>query len=131
MIQIGRNITVDEWGFLQGQHHLIHDGDKKFSEAFRAILPPMGVEPIKLPPISPNLNAFAERWVRTVKSECIPRLVFFGEDSLRKALANSSIIIEKNEIIRARTTFFFSRRLKPCCRHGMVPLNVGSDSEAC
>ena len=87
MMQIARNITMDEWGFLQGQRHLIHDGDKKFSAAFRAIVRPMGVEAIKLPPRSPNLNAFAERWVRTVKSECTSRLVFFGEDSLRKALS--------------------------------------------
>jgi len=86
MMQMARNITMDEWGFLQGQRHLIHDGDSKFSEAFRDILRPAGVDPIRLPPRSPNLNAFAERWVRTVKSECTSRLVFFGEDSLRKAL---------------------------------------------
>ena len=78
---------MDGWGFLQGQRHLIHDGDKKFCASFRGILRPAGVKPLKLPPRSPNLNAFAERWVRSVESECTSNLVFFGEDSLRKALS--------------------------------------------
>jgi hypothetical protein len=87
MKQIARNVTMDERGFLHGQRYLIHDGDSKFCEAFRAILKPTGVDPIKLPPRSPNLNAFAERWIRSAKSECLSKLVFFGESSLRKALA--------------------------------------------
>ena len=87
MMQIARNLTMDGWGFLQGQRYLIHDGDKKFCEAFRGILRVAGVEPLKLPPRSPNLNAFAERWVRSAKSECTSNLVFFGEDSLRKAMS--------------------------------------------
>jgi len=87
MKQIARNVTMDEWGFLHGQRYLIHDGDSKFCEAFRAILKSVDVDPLKLPPRSPNLNAFAERWIRSAKSECVSKLVFFGENSLRKALA--------------------------------------------
>ena len=45
-----------------------------------------GVEPLRLPPSSPDLNAFAERWVRSVKEECLSRLILFGEASLRRAL---------------------------------------------
>ena len=44
--------------------------------------------PLALPPRSPNLNAFAERWVRSVKQECLSRLILFGEDSLRRALTD-------------------------------------------
>jgi len=44
------------------------------------------VEPLKLPPQSPNLNAFAERWVLSIKSECISGLIFFGEESLLRTL---------------------------------------------
>ena len=45
-----------------------------------------GVEPIRLPPRSPNLNAFAERWVRTIKHECLSKMILFGELSLRRAV---------------------------------------------
>jgi putative transposase len=47
---------------------------------------PGGVRPVVLPPQSPNLNAFAERWVRSVKPECLSKLILFGEGSLRRAL---------------------------------------------
>jgi len=49
------------------------------------------VEPLKLPPLSPNLNAFAERWILSIKSECISGLIFFGEESLQQALKEYSI----------------------------------------
>ncbi len=75
-----------EYGFLKGKRFLIHDRDTKFTAAFRAILKDAGTEPLVLPPHSPNLNAFAERWVRTIKSECLSRLIFFGERSLWRAV---------------------------------------------
>jgi hypothetical protein len=53
---------------------------------FRSTLLSRGVRPLTLPPRSPNLNAFAERWVRSVKQECLSRLILFGERSLRTAL---------------------------------------------
>ena len=87
MRQVARNVTMDGSGFLNGQRYLLHDGDKKFTHAFRGILKPVGVKPLKLPPRSPNLNAFAERWIRSLKSECLSHLVFFGEQSLRTALS--------------------------------------------
>ena len=86
MKQIARNVTMDNSGFLHGQRHLIHDRDSKFCDAFRAIIKPVGVKSIMLPARSPNLNAFAERWVRSVKSECLSKLVLFGEEGLRRAL---------------------------------------------
>ena len=50
------------------------------------MLKSVGVRPVVLPPQSPNLNAFAERWVRSVKQECLSKLILFGEASLRRAL---------------------------------------------
>ena len=86
MIQMARNLTDADAGALLGQRYLLHDRDAKFCTAFRAILRDGGVEPARLPPKSPDLNAFAERWVRSVKQECLSKLVLFGENSLRRAL---------------------------------------------
>jgi len=47
-----------------------------------------GVESVKLPPRSPNLNAYAERFVRSIKESCLERMIFFGEESLRTAIQN-------------------------------------------
>ena len=57
----------------------------KFSKAFRDLLNDAGVEVVRLPYRSPNLNAYAERFVRSIKDECLNRMIFFGERSLRKA----------------------------------------------
>lgn len=86
MQQVARNLTDAEGGALLGQRYLLHDRDTKFCSAFRSILRAGGVEPLRLPPSSPDLNAFAERWVRSVKQECLSKLILFGEASLRRAL---------------------------------------------
>jgi putative transposase len=86
MEQMARNATLDGWGFLQSRRYLLHDRDAKFSESFRDTLAAGGVKPLKLPARSPNLNAFAERWVRSVKEECLAKLLLFGEASLRSVL---------------------------------------------
>jgi len=86
MEQIARNVTMDEWGFLEGCRYLIHDRDTKYTDSFRAIVKSSHVEPLKLPARSPNLNAYAERWVKSVKEECLSKLILFGEKSLRRAL---------------------------------------------
>jgi len=86
MKQTAREVTMADWGFLSGFRYLLIDRDKKFTDSFVGILKSAGVEVSNLPARSPNLNAFAERWVRSVKSECLSRLIFFGEDALRSAL---------------------------------------------
>ena len=86
MLQIGRNATDESSGFLKECRYVLHDRDTKFSASFRQTLTTAGVEPLKLPPRSPNLNAFAERWVRSVKQECLSKLILFGEGSLKRAL---------------------------------------------
>src|SRR5437764_3565704 len=86
MIQVARNVTMEEWGFLSPGQYLIHDRDGKYCPAFQQIIDDAGVKRVPLPPRSPNLNAYAERWVRSVKEECLSRLLLFGEASLRHAL---------------------------------------------
>lgn len=86
MLQMARNITMEEWGFLSPGQYLIHDRDGKYCPAFQQIIDDAGVERVVLPPRSPNLNAYAERWVRSVKDEALSRLILFGEASLRHAL---------------------------------------------
>jgi len=85
MMQIGRNLTDPLDGSLAEKQFLILDRDSKFSIAFRNLLKDAGVEVVRLPYRSPNLNAYAERFVRSIKDECLNRMIFFGERSLRKA----------------------------------------------
>ena len=86
MAQIARNLTDVDAGALHGQSYLLHGRDTKFGDRFRSILRDGGVEPVRLPARSPNLNAFAERWVRSVKQECLSKVILVGEGSLRRAL---------------------------------------------
>ena len=86
MMQCARNVTMEEWGFLSPGQSLIHDRDGKYCPAFQHLIEAAGVARISLPPRSPNLHAYAERWVRSVKEECLSRLILFGEASLRHAL---------------------------------------------
>jgi hypothetical protein len=86
MRQIARNATMEGSGALRDCRYLLHDRDTKFTQSFRAIIASGQVEPLVLPARSPNLNAYAERWVRSVKEECLSKVVLFGERSLRQAL---------------------------------------------
>jgi transposase InsO family protein len=86
MNQITRNLTDCDDGFLNGTRYLIHDRDPLFTTSFRGVLESSGVEVIKLPARSPNLNAHAERFVRSVKSECLAQIIPLGECHLRHAV---------------------------------------------
>jgi putative transposase len=86
MEQIARNVTVDGWGILCDCRYLLHDRDTKHSAAFRAIIESAHVETLPLPARSPNLNAHAEHWVRSVKDECLSKIIPFGERSVRWAM---------------------------------------------
>ena len=86
MSQVARNLSDPEEGFLTGKRYLIHDRDPLFTTEFVEILKSTGVPSVKLPPRSPNLNAHAERFVRTIKESCLQRMILFGEGSLRKAI---------------------------------------------
>ena len=84
-MQISRNLTDCNDGFLTKKKYLIMDRESSFSCAFRAILEDAGVEPVRLPPKSSNMNAHLERFHLSIKSECLDRMIFIGERSLRKA----------------------------------------------
>ena len=86
MSQIGRNLTDTVDGILYGKRYLIHDRDPLFTAEFLSMLAEVGVKSIKLPPRSPNLNAYAERFVRSIKESCLERMILFGEGSLRKGM---------------------------------------------
>jgi transposase InsO family protein len=86
MSQIARNISDSVEGLLTGKRYLIHDRDPLFTAEFLVILADAGVKSVKLPPRSPNLNAYAERFVRTIKESCLDRMILFGEDALRKSV---------------------------------------------
>jgi len=87
MSQVGRNLTDAVDGLLKGKRYLIHDRDPLFTAEFRKMLADAGVASVTIPPRSPNLNAHAERFVRTIKESCLERLILFGEESIRKATA--------------------------------------------
>jgi putative transposase len=71
MLQIGRNLVDEHAGVLAGKRYVIIDRDTKYSHRFRQFLEEGGVRVIRLPPLSPNLNAFAERFVRSIKKNAL------------------------------------------------------------
>jgi len=86
MLQMARNLSDAEDGFLRRKKFLMMDRDAKFSEEFRATLEQVGIEAVRLPPRPPNLNPRIERFMRSLKDECLHRLIFFGERPLRAAV---------------------------------------------
>lgn len=86
MIQMARNATMAEWDCLTPGQKVLHDRDVKYSQKFQDTLKAAGITSIKLPARSPNLNAYAERWVRAVKEEALSKVILFGEGALRKVL---------------------------------------------
>ena len=86
MEQMARNVTMADTGFLNGCRYLLRDRDGKFCATFDAILEAVRVKVVKLPARSPNLNAHCERWIRSVKTEVLSKMIFFGPNSLRHCL---------------------------------------------
>jgi len=86
MTQVARNLTDVSDGFLVNSQYLIMDRDTKYTAAFRDALDREGVKPVRCPVRAPNCNAFAERFVRSIKDECLDHMILFGEASLRRAL---------------------------------------------
>ena len=80
---MARNVTDPVDGCLRRARYLMHDRDPLYTRGFGEILEGGGVQPIRLPPKSPNLNAYAERFVRSMKEECLSRVVPLGEGHVR------------------------------------------------
>ena len=87
MVQIARNLTDWEDGFLNGMEYFVCDHDPLFTRQFRKILRSSGVEVIRTRIGTPQQNGYAESFVRSIKKECLDRLIFFGEKSLRTAVS--------------------------------------------
>jgi putative transposase len=86
MQQMARNGTMEGCGALRDCRYLLHDRDTKYTASFVGIIKSGNVTALRLPARSPNLNAYSERWVRSVKEECLSKLILFGERSLRRAV---------------------------------------------
>jgi hypothetical protein len=79
-------LTDCENGFLTGKTHLIMDNDTRFSKEFCKILSDVDIESVKIAPRCPNMNAYMERFMKSIKHEALNRMIFFGEGSLRNAV---------------------------------------------
>jgi transposase InsO family protein len=79
MMQAGRNLLDAVDGTLVGKKYLILDRDTKYCAAFRQMLAREGIAVIRLAPRSPNLNAYAERWIRSVRGECLSKVIPIGQ----------------------------------------------------
>ncbi|MEZ5654255.1 MAG: integrase core domain-containing protein [Burkholderiaceae bacterium] len=86
MQQLARNVTGVASGWWRDLKFLLMDRDTKFDEDFRGMLKGAGIKPILLPRRAPNANAIAERFVRSIKRECLGRMILIGEESLLRAL---------------------------------------------
>jgi putative transposase len=120
MQQMARNVTMEGCGTLRDCCYLLHDRDTKYTISFRAIIESGQVKTLALPAQSPNLNAYAERWVRSVKEECLSKIILFGERSLRRALSEyvSHYHAERNHQGKSNVLLF--RRVTETCRDGPV-----------
>src|SRR4030095_15390227 len=79
MTQVARNLTAAEDGFLRGTEYVMLDRDPLYTAAFRDVRRAGGVKPLLLSARSPNLNACAERFVESVRCECLDRIVPLGK----------------------------------------------------
>jgi hypothetical protein len=115
MKQIARNATMEGCGVLRDCRYVLHDRDTKFTCSFRAIIASGQVKPLRLPARSPNLNAFTERWVRSVKEECLSKVILFGERALRRSLSEyiEHYHAERNHQGKGNVLLFPSAS-KPC-----------------
>ena len=86
MAQIARNLTMLGDGFLHGMSYLVLDRDTKFTAEFQRILENAGVKIVPISYQAPNMNAIAERWVRSIKDECLGRMILYGEWHLHRAI---------------------------------------------
>ncbi len=96
MFQVLRNLIDGVDGFLLSHHYLIMDRDPVFTQKFRVRLARAGIEPIRLPRRSPNLNAFVERFNRSIQEECLDRVIPLGGAHLKSSCTRTKRTTTKN-----------------------------------
>jgi transposase InsO family protein len=84
--QAARNLLMGLDEHADRFRFLIRDRDAKFTTAFDAVFAAAGIEVVRIPPRAPKANAFAERWVRTVRTECLDWLLIWNRQHLDKVL---------------------------------------------
>ena len=87
MRQVGRTLTAAEDGLLRDHRVLIDDRDRKWSRDVRRLLEDEGIRVVQTPYQAPNANAHAERFVRSIKEECLDWIIPIGERHFRRAVA--------------------------------------------
>jgi transposase InsO family protein len=87
MRQVGRTLTAAEDGVLHGHRVVILDRDRKWTADVRRLLSDAGIRTVHRPLQAPNANAYAERFVRSIKEECLDRIIPIGERHFRRAVA--------------------------------------------
>jgi hypothetical protein len=85
--QQARNFLLTVWGRAEGFRFLVRDRDTKFTASFDAVFADVGSAVLRSPPGAPKANAYAERWVRTIRRECLERMLIFGDRQLVHVLA--------------------------------------------
>ena len=100
MSQIGRNLTDAVDGILTGKRYLIHGRDRLFTTELLNPLAATGLKSVRLPPQSPNLNAYTERFVGTIKESCLERMIRLERSPCGQPFATSSLIITLSAITR-------------------------------
>lgn len=104
MLQVARTATAADEGALVGDRVLICDRDRKWSASVRHLLEASGIRVVRTPFRAPNANAHAERFVRSIKEECLNRIILFGEGPSDRRLTNSSNTTTEHATTRASAT---------------------------
>jgi transposase InsO family protein len=128
MQQVARTLTASDDGLLVQHRALICDRDAKWSAPVRTRLREAGIRMVQTPYHAPNANAYAERFVRSIKEECLDRMIPMGERHFRRRSRSTSSITAASGIIRGWTT-----RSSTSARTGRLGggFGVGRDSAGC
>jgi len=132
MEQVARNATMERTGYLNKCRYVLHDRDRKFCREFRDMLAAGGVRCLALPARSPNLNSYAERWVRFDKRGVLVEPDFVrGELVAACGLQTISTTFTMSEIIRVREIYCCSLVARLHLQLSRARFVVGSGSGAC
>ena len=124
MKTVALELTNCEDGILGGKRYLNVDRDAKFCASFRAFLSDEGVKSVRLPPRAPNLNSHLERFFGSLKSECLHRLILFGENATRRAVRQSLVHYH------AERNYQGLQGLTPAKLPGRATINLGRAQRA-